>query len=85
LRSLRNLTLVDTGPVERSSPLTTFKVRGIANGEAFKRLRQLGHTVKEVLDSEMPAPLNALRVSTHIFNNEDQVDRLLGAIERVVG
>ncbi len=68
------------GGEERSAPMLTLRVKGRPNAEVFRALKKRAITVKEVLDHEMPEPLNAIRVSTHVFNSEEQVDVLLGAL-----
>jgi selenocysteine lyase/cysteine desulfurase len=72
------------GPAATSAPMTTLRVRGRTNKEVFRALRENGFTVKEVLDAELPEPINAVRVCTHVFNSEVQVDGLLEAFDRVM-
>ena len=64
--------------------MTTLRVSGQSNKEAFRQLSKVGYKVKEVLDAELPEPLNAIRVCTHVFNTEAQVDGLLGALEEMM-
>jgi len=40
--------------------------------------------VKEVDDAEMPEPINAIRVATHVFNSEEQLDRLVAGLKQVM-
>ncbi len=65
--------------------MTTLKVHGPTNKAVARGLAGLGYKVKEVLDSELPTPINAIRVCTHIFNAEQNVDWLVAALERVMG
>jgi selenocysteine lyase/cysteine desulfurase len=58
---------------------------GKSNKEIFRQLRAEHRiTVKEVLDAELPVSLNAIRVSTHIYNTPAQVDELAAALRNVV-
>ena len=79
-RRISGLTAVEVGGEARSAPMLTMKVKGRSNTEVFRALKKQGITVKEVMDHEMPEPLNAIRVSTHVFNSEEQVDALLAAL-----
>lgn len=85
-RGLRDVPNVEPLPIAspRDTPMLTFKVRGRSNTEAFRALKSLGITVKEVADAELPEPINALRVATHVFNTEEQVDRLLEGLRKVM-
>ncbi len=84
LAGMPGLEMIEIAPESRSCPMTTFKLLQGSNKQAFRDLKALGYTTKEVFDSELPEPINALRVCTHIFNSEAQVDGLLAAIEQTV-
>jgi L-cysteine/cystine lyase len=71
-------------PAARSAPMLTLKVKGRSNSDVFRALKKLGITVKEVLDHELPEPINAIRVATHLFNTEEQVDRLAAGLRQVM-
>lgn len=71
-------------PEARSAPMLTLRVKGKTNKEVFRALKKLAITVKEVDDHEMPEPINAIRVATHVFNSEEQLDRLVAALRQVM-
>lgn len=78
---LPGLSLVSTFSGEMASPMATLRVKGMSNKDLFRQLRAAyGITVKEVSDFELPEPLNAIRVATHVFNSPEQVDRLIEAL-----
>lgn len=79
-RRIAGLEAVEVGGEERSAPMLTLRVQGRPNTEVFRALKKRGITVKEVLDHELPEPINAIRVSTHVFNSESDVDALLEAV-----
>jgi selenocysteine lyase/cysteine desulfurase len=72
-------------PEERSAPMLTLKVQGRANTEVFRALKGRGITVKEVADHELPEPINSIRAATHVFNSEEDVDRLVAGLREVLG
>ena len=78
------LEAVEVGGEERSAPMLTLRVKGRPNTEVFRTLKKRGITVKEVLDHELPEPINAIRVSTHVFNSEAEVDALLETLPAVL-
>ena len=84
LAGMPELEMIEVTPESRSCPMTTFKLLQGSNKQTFRDLKKLGYTTKEVFDSELPEPINALRVCTHIFNSEEQVDGLLAAIGQTV-
>jgi isopenicillin-N epimerase len=75
---------IDVGEERRNTPMTTLEVDGPSSERIFHELRRLGYTVKQVLDEELPAPFNGVRVCTHVFNSEDQVDGLVAAFGTVM-
>jgi selenocysteine lyase/cysteine desulfurase len=82
---LPGLSLVSTFEDDMASPMATLRVKGTTNKEVFRRLRANdGITVKEVSDFELPEPLNAIRVATHVFNSPEQVDRLVEALHTAI-
>ena len=83
-RRIPGLEAVEVGGEERSAPMLTLRVKGRPNTEVFRALKKRGITVKEVLDHELPEPINAIRVSTHVFNSEAEVDALLETLPAVL-
>lgn len=64
---------------EQSSGLVSFTIEGYNAGE-------VGHTLREkyrIINRVIPH-FNALRISTQYFNNPQDVDRLMEAIEQIV-
>jgi L-cysteine/cystine lyase len=83
VRTIPNLRPIQVDEA-RSTPVTTLRLEGRSNKQVFRALAGLGYKVKEVLDAELATPLNAIRVCTHIFNTESQVDGLLAALDEVM-
>lgn len=82
---LPNLELISTFDGPLASPMATVRIIGKSNKQVFKRLRdQWRITVKEVADAELPQPLNAIRISPHIYNTAAQVDELIGALRHIM-
>jgi selenocysteine lyase/cysteine desulfurase len=80
-----NVELISTFEGAMASPMATVRIIGKSNKEVFRRLRSEHRiTVKETLDSELPVPLNSIRVSTHIYNTPAQVDGLISALREVM-
>ncbi len=68
-----------------ASPMATLRLIGKSNKDVFQRLRDHYHiTVKEVADAELPQPLNAIRVSAHIYNTPTEIDRFAAALHDVM-
>lgn len=82
--SIPDLEMITVGGEARTAPMTTLKVSGADNKEVFRTLSGMGYKVKEVLDEELAQPINAIRVCTHVFNTEAQVDGLLEALDTVM-
>lgn len=80
-----NLQLISTFDGPLASPMATVRIIGKSNKQVFKRLRDEWRiTVKEVADAELPQPLNAIRVSPHIYNTAAQVDELIAALRHIM-
>lgn len=64
---------------EHSSALTTFSVPGHGPRELYDLL---GQREPRIL-TRMVHPFDALRISTHYYNDESDVERLLGALDEI--
>jgi selenocysteine lyase/cysteine desulfurase len=93
LRELPRLQLLTPDDHELSSGIVTYAVDGVSNGEVHKRLwDEHGIEVKVAqgtyafteVQSQLGENYNALRFSTHIYNDESQVDRLADALQRIL-
>ena len=77
LRTLPGVTVLSPGHPALATSITTFKVDRVPYDRLYSYL--LGtHKMRARIVTEQG--LNALRVSTHIFNSAEEVDRLLGAV-----
>lgn len=63
-------------PFEQSSGMTSFTVVGHEAGAVYTRLREDWNIYVRVVPE-----CNAIRVSTAVFNNEDDIDKLMKALE----
>jgi selenocysteine lyase/cysteine desulfurase len=61
-----------------SGGLTTFSLEGVAHGRAIERLREKGHFVLRALPE-----LDAIRVSTGIYNTTGELDQLLTRVREI--
>lgn len=65
---------------EDSASIVTFRIRGAEHGEIVRRLGQeFKMRVRPVGEHD----LNAVRISLHVYNNEDEVDALLEALKKI--
>lgn len=69
------------GPVERKSGITIFNIRDTPaqDREVLEKLLEM----RIYLAQRYTSKIGGIRVSTHFFNNEDDVDVLLGALEEL--
>jgi len=93
LQQIPRLRLLTPGQHELSSGMVTFAVDGMKNSEVHKRLWEEENIAAKVaqgtyafteVQSRLGESYNALRFSTHIYNDESQVDRLAEAVERIL-
>ncbi|MEZ4699465.1 MAG: aminotransferase class V-fold PLP-dependent enzyme [Rhodothermales bacterium] len=81
LRAMAGVTVLTPEDASLSAGITTFKIEKVRYDELFRVL--LGeHKMRCRVVTERG--LDALRVSTHIFNNEEEVDRLAEAVRSLV-
>ncbi|MBI4469160.1 MAG: aminotransferase class V-fold PLP-dependent enzyme [Acidobacteria bacterium] len=73
-------------PIEDAfrTPMTALRSRRLKNTVVFQRLKARKITVKEVVDDHLHVPMNAFRVATHIFNSDEQIDRLVETMREVL-
>lgn len=77
LAQIPKVTLYNAGPIEWSSGMTTFTMEGETSETLLKYLWQHDRV------SVRPVPeLRAIRISAAFFNNEEDIDHLLKAIEK---
>ncbi len=93
LEQIPKLKLLTPVQPELTSGMVTFAVEGMKNGDVHKRLWEDHRIAAKVAQgtyafTEVPGELhknyNALRFSTHIYNDESQVDRLAEALEEIL-
>ncbi|MEC8993280.1 MAG: aminotransferase class V-fold PLP-dependent enzyme [Candidatus Latescibacterota bacterium] len=93
LRQIPRLRLLTPDQPELSSGMVTFAVDGMTNSEVHKRLWDehsiaakvaQGTYVYTEVQSELGESYNCLRFSTHIYNNEKQVDQLAEALTSIL-
>lgn len=93
LQQIPRLKLLTPEQPELSSGIVSFAVDGMPNGEVHKKLWEEHGLIVKVAQgtyvyTEQQGKLgenyNALRFSTHIYNNESQVDQLAEALEKIL-
>ena len=90
LKQIPRLQLLTPEEPELSSGMVTFSVDGMPNGDVHKRLwEDAGIAVKVTQGTYAFTEIqgesyNALRFSTHIYNNESHVDRLAETLEKIL-
>ena len=94
LRQMPRLTLLTPDQQELSSGIVSFSVDGLKNSDIYERLwdehgiaakvAQGTYAFTEV-QGQLGENYNALRFSTHIYNDESQVDRLAEALKDILG
>ena len=93
LAAIGNLTPVTPDDPELSAAMTSYTVSGLSTVSGLKAaLRKRRINVKStgyssvVLGIQVPVPnVQVMRLSTHIYNSESQIDRLAEAISDIVG
>ncbi|MDZ4700440.1 MAG: hypothetical protein SH809_12100 [Rhodothermales bacterium] len=81
LRELPGVTVLPPEDASLSAGITTFKLDKLPYDELFRVLLS-EHQMRCRVVTEQG--LDALRVSTHIFNSEEEVDRLAEAVGGIV-
>lgn len=64
---------------EQSSGIVTFNLPGLGAAELSASL--LAH--EKILASTLEANSGSLRISTHVFNNDEEIDRLVTGLQRI--
>jgi selenocysteine lyase/cysteine desulfurase len=82
LKTLTMLTVVSPPPGEAAAPMVTFRLPDRVDNAALRNTLRVKHRI--VVKAFPREQLNGLRVSTHIFNNEDQVAELIGALRQEI-
>ena len=72
LQTVPGLALHTPLPYEKSSGIVTFSLAGHTSAEIQQRLKE-----EKVLVAPLELDGTMIRVSTHVFNNEDDLDRLV--------
>ncbi len=69
-------------PSERESKISmvAFKPKNKNYQEAYKKISQEGFRIREVPEGG----INAIRISTHIYNSKNEIDSLLTAVQKVL-
>ena len=73
-----HLELLTPRRFDQSSGLVTFVVKGHEAGEVSRQLHEMGDIVVRVI-----AHYNAIRISTPFFVNEQDMDKLVGALDEI--
>ncbi len=79
LRDVRGLTLHTPLPYEKSSGIVTFSLGGYSSAEILEHLKE-----RKVLVAPLELDGSMIRVSTHVFNNEDDLERLVTGLRAMV-
>jgi len=78
LQTVPGLTLHTPLPYDRSSGIVTFSLDGFTSAEIQEHLTQ-----QKVLVAPLELDGTMIRVSTHVFNNEEDLDRLVAGLRRL--
>jgi len=80
LRAVPGVTVVSPASPEVRSAMVSFTVEGLAGQEVVRRLWQMGPVrVRHVGEFN----LDYVRLSTHIYNNPTEVDRVVGMVSEI--
>ncbi len=79
LRTVPNLILETPLPYDQSSGIVTFNIPGLTGPELSASLLQHDR----ILVSTLEAGPGSIRISTHVFNNDEEIDRLVHALQRI--
>ncbi|MCX6047173.1 MAG: aminotransferase class V-fold PLP-dependent enzyme [Chloroflexi bacterium] len=79
LLTVPNLIVETPLPYEQSSGIVTFNIPGIGAAALSARLLDRDH----ILTSTLEANSDSLRISTHVFNNDEEIARLVAALLRI--
>ncbi|CAN5726650.1 aminotransferase class V-fold PLP-dependent enzyme [soil metagenome] len=79
LLTVPNLILETPLPYEQSSGIVTFNMPGIDGAALSASLLNHDHIVASTLEANS----GSLRISTHVFNNDEEIDRLVSALLRI--
>jgi selenocysteine lyase/cysteine desulfurase len=80
LKMLTELSVISPPPGEAAAPMVTFQLPDRLDNTALQTTLQVKHRL--VVKTFPRSQLNGLRVSTHVFNNEDHVVRLIAALRQ---
>jgi len=80
LKTLTKLSVISPPPGEAAAPMVTFRLPDRVDNTALQTTLQVKHRLE--VKTFPRSQLNGLRVSTHVFNNEDQVARLIAALRQ---
>ena len=79
LSRIPGVTVVSPAEESMSCGLTPFRIRDLDPGEAVSRLWERHRIVVRQVQE-----LSCIRASTHIFNTEDEIEKLIGAVRGMV-
>lgn len=80
LRSIPGLVLATPLPYERASGIVTFDLPGYTSANVCASL--LEH--ERILVSPLEKDTGLVRVSTHVFNTDEEIDRLVSGVQRIL-
>ncbi len=80
LKALPMVSVLSPPPGEAAAPMVTVRLPNRVNSIALQTTLQVKHRI--VVKALPPKQLSGLRVSTHLFNDEDQIARLIAALRR---
>ena len=83
IKAIPRLKLVSPQKGEMASPLVSFSLPdGVVNGPLARTLREKHRVVVKVVPRRL---VNGFRVSTHLYNSEEEVEKLLRALRTELG
>lgn len=80
LKTVRQISVVSPPPGEAAAPMVTFRLPDRLDNGALQATLRLKHRI--AVKKWPRNQFNCLRVSTHVFNNEDHVARLIAALRQ---
>jgi selenocysteine lyase/cysteine desulfurase len=86
LSSVSNVDLVSSYEGKNAGPVVTVELKGNKEcADVVKRMKaEHNVTIRTMVHKELPRLSNTIRVSAHVYNNEEDIDKCLAALKAVV-
>jgi len=86
IANIPNLELISSYEAKNAAPRSSIEVKGGKNcTDVMKRLHSEHQvTISTAVHKDLPRLSNALRISAHVYNNEEDMDKCLAALKAVM-